>query len=68
MDTVTIALIITTIISGIGALLAAFRKNIKRSSCCLGTVEFTPEETTPKIEIPVQPAPISPAIITIMTV
>jgi hypothetical protein len=78
MDPVTIALIATTVVSTVSAIVAAFRKNIKKSTCCWGggSIEFksnTPPQSAPPSASPSQPPAndrgwIPPAHITVTSV
>lgn len=46
MDPITISLIVTTVVSGISAIVAVFGKYIKKSSCFGGTIEFRSDTAT----------------------
>lgn len=52
MDTTTIILLTTTLVSSLTAILVSCRKNIKQSSCCGGEIQFRNDTPQPSITIP----------------
>lgn len=55
MDVTTISLICATVVTTVTALVAVFQKNIRKSSCWGGSIEF--KSNTPPVTQPVATTP-----------
>ena len=59
MDVTTISLICATVVTTVTALVAVFQKNIRKSSCWGGSIEF--KSNTPPTPTVTQPVATTPA-------